>query len=381
VSAAPKILFFVTEDWYFWSHRLPLARAAKAARYQVTVVTRVQEYGDRIRAEGFKLIPLALQRRGSNPWQELRVIAQLVRIYRAERPDIVHHVAIKPVLYGSVAARFAHVRAIVNALAGLGYVFSSSQWKARLLRPFVKLAYHFLLNRANSRTIIQNPEDQRLLTDAVFLGPDKTVLIRGSGVDVDVFAPAPEPQGVPIIVMACRMLWDKGAREFVQAARLLHSARISARFVLVGKSDAENPTGIPISQLVEWQQRGDVEWWGYRSDMHKVLAQAHIVCLPSYREGLPKVLIEAAACGRAIVATDVPGCREIVRHGENGLLVPARDSGALAEALKQLILDPALRQRMGRRGREIAEAEFSIERINRETLALYRELLAQRART
>jgi len=376
VTVAPKILFFVTEDWYFWSHRLPLARAAKAAGYEVTVVTRVQEYGDRIRAEGFKLIPLALRRRGRNPWQELRVIMQLVRIYRMERPDIVHHVAIKPVLYGSVAAWLTHVRATVNALAGLGYVFSSNQRKARLLRPLVKLAYHFLLNRANSRTIIQNPEDRHLLTTAAFLGPEKTVLIRGSGVDVDLFAPTLEPQGAPIIVMACRMLWDKGVREFVQAARLLHETGVAARFVLVGKSDTENPTAVPVSQLVEWQQQGDVEWWGHREEMHRVFALSHIACLPTfYGEGLPKVLIEAAACGRPIVATDVPGCREIVRHGENGLLVPARDAPALAEALKQLILDPVMRERMGRRGREIVEAEFSVAKIVHETLAVYRSLL------
>ena len=341
------------------------------------MVTRVNEYGSRIRAEGFKLIPLTLRRRGRNPWQEFRVIAQLVRIYRTERPDIVHHVAIKPVLYGSVAASLTHVRATVNALAGLGYVFSSSQRKARMLRPLVKLAYHFLLNRANSRTIIQNPEDRHLLTTAAFLSPEKTVLIRGSGVDVSFFAPAPEPHDIPVIVMACRMLWDKGAREFVQAARLVHEAGISARFVLVGKSDTENPMAVPVSQLAEWQQQGDVEWWGHREDMHRVFALSHIACLPTfYGEGLPKVLIEAAACGRPIVATDVPGCREIVRHGENGLLVPARDPGALAEALKQLILDPALRQRMGRRGREIAEAEFSEARVAHETLAVYRSLLA-----
>lgn len=371
-----KILFFITEDWYFWSHRLPLARAAKAAGYEVTVVTRVQEYGDQIRAEGFKLIPIALRRRGRNPWQELRVMAQLVHIYRTERPDIVHHVAIKPVLYGSVAAGLTHVRATVNALAGLGYVFSSSQRKARMLRPLVKLAYHFLLNRANSCTIIQNPEDRHLLTNAAFLGSEKTVLIRGSGVDVDLFRPAPEPQDVPIIVMACRMLWDKGAREFVQAARLLRAAGISARFVLVGQSDTDNPTAVPVSQLVEWQQQGDVEWWGQREDMHRVFAMSHIACLPTfYGEGLPKVLIEAAACGRPVVATDIPGCREIVRHGENGLLVPVRDLRALADALKKLILDPSLRQRMGKRGREIVEAEFSVEKIVDETLAVYRSLL------
>lgn len=373
----PRILFFVTEDWVFRSHRLPLARAARVAGYEVAVVTRVQEYGDRIRAEGFELIPLALRRRGRNPWQELRVIAQLVRIYRTQRPDIVHHVAIKPVLYGSVAAWLTRVRATVNALAGLGYVFSSRQWGARMLRPLVKVAYHFLLNRPNTRTIIQNPEDRSLLIESAFLDPGKVVLIRGSGVAMDLFTPRAELPGVPIVVMAGRMLWDKGVAEFVQAAGQLREAGIAVRLVLVGKSDTENPTAVPQSQLVEWQRRGDVEWWGYREDMHEVLAQSHIVCLPTfYGEGVPRILIEAAACGRPVVATDVPGCREIVRHGENGLLVTARDAHALARALKQLLLDPSLRKRMGKRGREIAEAEFSVERVNDDTLAVYRSLLS-----
>jgi glycosyltransferase involved in cell wall biosynthesis len=372
-----KILFFVTEDWYFWSHRLLLARAAHAAGYDVVVVTRVREHGDRIRAEGFKLIPVELRRRGANPWQELKLIARIAQIYRAERPDIVHHVAVKPVLYGAFAAWLTRVPATVNALAGLGYVFSSRRLKAQMLRPVFKLAYHFVLNRGNSRTILQNSEDQRLLVDAAFLSPGKAALIRGSGVDMTQFVPVPESDDVPIVVMASRMLWDKGVAEFVQAAQLLHGSGISARFVLVGTTDDENPTAVPISRLLEWQSGGDVEWWGYREDMHAVLASSHVVCLPTfYGEGLPKVLIEAAACGRPIVTTNIPGCRDIVRNGENGLLIPPRNATALAEALKHLLLDSSLRKRMGRRGREIAESEFSVERVNEQTLALYRALLA-----
>jgi len=374
--AAPRLLYFVTEDWYFCSHRLGLARAAKHAGFDVTVVTRVQQHGDKIAAEGFRLIPINLLRRGRNPWREFKTILELVRIYRAERPDILHHVALKPVLYGSLAALLARVRAVVNALAGLGYVFTSSHWKARTLRPFILFAYRLLLNRANTRVIVQNPDDLHLLTKGGVLNQARAVLIRGSGVDLRVFYPVPEPSGIPVIIFASRMLRDKGVGEFVEAARFLRDSGVNCRFVLVGDGDAENPASVPAAELAEWQHSGIVEWWGRRDDMHNVLSQAHVVCLPSYREGLPKVLIEAAACGRSIVTTDVPGCREIVRHGENGLLVPVGDAMALSEALRKLIEDAPLRQKMGKRGREIAEADFSVAKIAQETLAVYRSLLA-----
>lgn len=371
-----KILFFVTEDWYFCSHRFELAVAALHDGYQVTVVTRVQNHGDKIKGAGFGLIPIQLQRHGHNPWRDLVLIRQLWRIYRAELPDIVHHVAIKPVLYGSLVARMARIPAVVNALTGLGYVFTSRQLKARLLRPFVGLAYRLLLNRECSKVILQNPDDVRMLTQRRILDPKRIVLIRGSGVDTKKFTPTPEPTGMPVILFPSRMLWDKGVREFVDGAVQLKNEGVQARFVIVGDSDPGNPAAVPYEQLKDWQRSGAVEWWGGRNDMPEVFSSANIVCLPSYREGLPKVLIEAAACGRAIVATDVPGCREIVRHGDNGLLAPARDARALAAALRQLILDPSLRRRMGERGREIVVAEFSVERIAQETLALYLSLLA-----
>jgi len=371
-----KLLFFVTEDWYFCSHRFELAAAALKDGYQVTVVTRVRNHGEKIKEAGFKLIPIELQRHGHNPWRDLVLIRQLLDIYRAERPDIAHHVAIKPVLYGSLAAYVAKVPAVVNALTGLGYVFTSRQLKARMLRPFVGLAYRLFLNRERSKAILQNPDDVRMLVQRRILEQRRTVLIRGSGVDVKKFMLMPEPTGTPVILLASRMLWDKGVREFVASAVQLKNEGMQARFVLVGDSDPGNPAAVPVEQLNAWQQSGAVEWWGSRDDMPEVFARANVVCLPSYREGLPKVLIEAAACGRAIVATDVPGCREIVRQGENGLLVPARDTRALSEALRQLILDAPARQRMGQRGREIAVAEFSAERVVHETLALYRSLLA-----
>ena len=376
MNTPPKILFFVTEDWYFCSHRLELARAARAAGFAVTVVTRVQAHADVIRREGFELVPISLERRGSNPLKELKVIVQLLRIYRTEQPDIVHHVALKPVLYGSVAARLAGVPHMVNALAGLGFVFSSRRLRAKLLRPFVNVAFRLLLNRRNSRVILQNHDDKALLTGTGILASELVVVIRGSGVDLERYAALPEAPGVPVVLLASRMLWDKGVGEFVEAARRLRAGGVAARFVLVGEPDEGNPASVPQGRLLEWQEAGIVEWWGMRDDMPAVFAQAHVVCLPSYREGLPKVLLEAAACGRPLVASDVPGCREIVRHEENGLLVTVRDPAALADALRRLIGDAGMRQRMGQRGRAMVEADFSVQQVIRETLDVYGELLS-----
>ena len=370
----PKLLFLVTEDWYFCSHRLALACAARDAGFDVAVATRVSAHGEPIRSTGLRLIPIGLRRSGRNPWRELGAIGEIAAIYRRERPDIVHHVALKPVLYGSLAAKIAGVPGIVNALAGMGYVFTSQQLSAKLLRPLISLAFRFLLK--GTRVILQNPDDRNTLLATGILKDKQVALIRGSGVDTGVFRYTPQPDTVPpLIVLPARMLWDKGVGEFVAAARILKQQGVEARFVLAGERDPDNPAAIPLEQLQDWHACGAVEWLGKQDDMPALLAQSHIVCLPSYREGLPKALLEAAACGRAIVASDVPGCREAVRHNENGLLVPPRDAVALAQSLRLLIGDAALRRRFGQRGREMAEQEFSGEKVAAETLALYRELL------
>jgi glycosyltransferase involved in cell wall biosynthesis len=371
----PKLLFLVTEDWYFCSHRLPLARAARDAHFDVVVATRVTDHGAQILAEGFKLIPIHLSRRSKNPIREVAFLRELFRIYREERPDIVHHVAVKPVLYGSLVARAARVPATVNALAGMGYLFSSSQMTARLLRPLVVQAYRLALDGDRRRLIVQNPDDAHLLQQLGVVGPrTQPTIIRGSGVDMTAYPAQPEPPGVPLVILPARMLWDKGVVEFVDAARLLKGRGIEARFALVGDADVHNPAAISPEELRDWQEEGVVEWWGFRSDMPAVLASCHIVCLPSYREGLPKALLEAASSGRPIVATDVPGCREIVRNEDNGLLVPLQDAEALANALERLIRDGGLRARMGARGRERVAAEFRVEKVIEDTLGLYREL-------
>nr|WP_256502698.1 glycosyltransferase family 4 protein [Desulfuromonas sp. KJ2020] len=377
MSPAPKILFFITEDWYFCSHRLSLAIAAKDAGYDVAVLTRVQNHEPIITNAGLRLIPSTMVRRSQNPFHEVSFIKQLAGVYQKEKPDILHHVALKPVLYGSIAARLAGCRNVVNAMAGMGFVFTSNTIKARILRPLVSISYRMLLNRPNHRLILQNRDDVALFTDSHLIESGKIALIRGAGVDTTEFSPGPEVAGPPTIVMASRLLWDKGVGEFVKAAKILRREGLEARFVLVGDSDPENPAAISYSQIDEWIAEGDIEWWGYHNDMQSVFLKANIVCLPSYREGLPKVLLEAASCGKPIVATDVPGCREIVRHCKNGLLVPPKKPAALAEALKTLILDSDLCQRMGATGRKIVEKEFSQEIVIEKTLALYREMLAR----
>ena len=374
-NTGKTIAFFVTEDWYFCSHRLPLAKAARDAGYSVTVVTRVASHGDKIKTAGLKLIPISLSRRGKNPIHELWIIWRLIRIYREIRPDIVHHVALKPVLYGSIAARLAGVPSVVNAMAGLGYLYVSRSASARLARPLVRRLMRVLLDNRRTTVILQNPDDVALMIDSGTLRSERVALIRGSGVDPDVFRSVPELQGPQIVMLASRLLWDKGVGEFVEAARILRAEGYDARFVLVGDGDDANPASIDAATLEAWKREGHVDLWGRQNDMPDVLARAHIVCLPSYREGVPKVLIEAASCGRPIVTTDAPGCREIVRHGVNGLLVPIRDAAALADAIRTLLDDPALRARMGQAGREIVKKEFTIEAVVKATLDVYENLL------
>ena len=374
-SDRPKLLFTVNDAGFFLSHRLPIARAAASAGFHVHVATAPGPAVAAIEAEGFAHHPVALSRRGVNPLREVWVPWSLFRLYRSVKPDLVHHVTIKPVLYGGIAARLAGVPAVIAAVSGLGFVFLDRGRGAGVLRNLVRALYRFALRQRNGRVIFQNDDDRAEFIARRLVAQEDCVLIKGSGVDLDLFRPSPEPEGPPVVMLASRMLRDKGVGEFVEAARRLRDAGTEARFVLAGDTDPGNPTAIPRAQVQQWHDEGLVEWWGYREDMAAVLAQAHVVCLPSYREGLPKVLIEAAACGRAIVASDVPGCREIARGGDNALLVPLRDGPALAEAIAQLLSDGELRRRMGARGREIVDAEFSLTGVVEQTLALYRSLL------
>lgn len=371
----PKLLYLITEDWFFCSHFLERAIAAQAAGYEVIVVAREGAHGTVIRNAGLRLIPLDIQRRGLNPLSELRILLAIWRIYRIERPDLLHHIALKPILYGSFSARLTGLRHLINAPVGMGFVFTSNSRLSRLLRPLVLTTMRWLLNPSGSKVVFENNDDLRDFVANGMVQYSDAILIRGAGVNLDLFQPHLEPEGIPVVVLTARMLWDKGVSEFVDAARQLRKEGVNARFLLVGAPDSGNPAAIAVTQLQTWHAEGVIEWLGYRDDMPTVLASSHIVCLPSYREGLPKSLIEALVAGRPVVTTDVPGCREVVIDGKNGLLVPPRDAAALGLALKRLIRDRPLRVRLGINGRERAVREFASSIVIDATLRLYRELL------
>lgn len=377
MSGRPVLLFVVNVDWFFVSHRLPLAVAARDKGLMVKVAAADTGMSEKIRDYGFDFIPLPISRSGTGFWQEIKTVWCLYKVYRKLDPDVIHHVTIKPVLYGSIAARLLGSIPIVNAVSGLGYTFTDSK-RATGLRQLTTALYRLAFSHPKCKVIFQNPDDIAAFQTMHLVKDHQTVLIRGSGVDCSLFRPTSEPSGPPLVVLATRMLWDKGVQEYVDAVRLLRERGISARFALVGSSDEGNPTAVPVHQLQAWHADGIVEWWGHVDDMPRVFAESSVVVLPSYREGLPKVLLEAAASGRAIVATDVPGCREIVRHEENGLLVPAQDPKALADAIERLLMDRDLRHKFGRRGRKIVESEFSVELVVRQTLDVYAELLGDK---
>jgi glycosyltransferase involved in cell wall biosynthesis len=373
-----RILFLASDAWYFWAHRLPIARAVCKHGAEVLVMTVPGDKSVALESEGFRIIPWRVSRGSLNPWREIAGFLQVMGAYRRVRADLVHHVGLKPVVYGGLAARFCGRIPSINAFSGLGHLFASTSLKMRLLRRLVLIMLRHALSIESAKSIFENPDDHSLFVNAGVIPSRRAVVIRSVGVNLREFSPQPEPKGLPVVLLPSRMLWEKGIGDFVKAAENLRARGVSGRFVLVGSPDPANPTSIPETQLSVWTGSGVVEWWGQRDDMPSVFAQSHVVCLPSYREGIPRVLIEAAASGRAIVTTDSPGCREVVRHGENGLLVPPRSPEALAGAMATLLGDASLRAQMGVRGREIAVQEFSEERVVRETLSVYRDLLGVR---
>jgi glycosyltransferase involved in cell wall biosynthesis len=357
---------------FFVTHRLPVALAARDAGVEVHVAAPYEAAAvDVIRRAGLHHHDIPLKRGARRVGGELALIAALWRIVGAVKPDLLHAVTMKPVLYAGLVARVRRVPAVTHAITGLGYLFLIDGLAARIQRAIVKRLYRFALRHPNAVAIFQNPDDLDLFRTNQLVDPAITVMIRGCGVDMNTFAQQPEPEGKPVVVFPARVLGDKGVHEFVAAARQLHDR---ADFILVGRTDPDNPTDVGEDGIRAWEREGIVTWQGFSKDMPAALAQANIICMPSYREGLPRVLIEAAATGRAIVATDVPGCREIVRDGDNGLLVPARDGPATAAAVERLLDDPSLRARFAARGRARAEAEFSVELFIVQSLDAYRRV-------
>ena len=372
------LMFVVNVDWFFLSHRLPIALEAQRQGYQVHIATGLTDKLDDLQRHGLVVHPLAMNRSSAGFGNSLHTMMQLWTVFRIVRPDIVHLVTIKPVLLGGIVARLAGVPAVVAAISGLGFVFVAQGFQATVRRLIVGNLYRLSLVGRNLRVIFQYPDDRASLVRLVQLPNNKLEMIRGSGVDLTQYVHAPLPPGIPVVVLAARLLADKGVREFVQSARLLKQRNVLAKFCLVGTVDPANPASLTAAELTQWAIEGVVELWGHRSDMPKVLAAAQVVVLPSYYgEGLPKVLIEAAACGRAVVTTDHPGCRDAVDSGVTGLLVPVRDAEALANALESLINDSGRCLSMGNAGRSLAERAFDIRQVVAAHMRIYQELIGK----
>ena len=374
---AKKILFVVNAPEFFLSHRLPIALAARKAGYEVYVATADGVAVQRIKNFGFVHHKVAIARSGQNPFTELGSVIGLYRLFRRLRPDLVHLITIKPVLYGGIAARLAGISAVAVAVSGLGTVFVAHAGLARVRRRLVSVLYRLALNQKRLAVIFQNPDDRGGLLSIGALRDDQVRMIRGSGVNLADYPVLPEPEGRPVVVMAARLLRNKGVLEFVEAARLLRSRGVAVVMRLIGSPDPGNPNSVIPSKLDDWSAERIVELPGYRTDIAAQYAAANIVCLPSYYgEGLPKTLVEAAACGRAVVTTDHPGCRDAIDPDVTGILIPVKNSVALADALQALIESPERRAQMGKAGRELAERAFAIEKIVAQHMTIYRELLA-----
>ncbi len=374
-----KLVIVVSVDWFFLSHRLPLAEEAIKKGYEVVVVA-VEEgrKGDYIRSLGMEFYPLPTTRSGMNPFRELRVLLYLMWVYLRERPDIVHHVAVKPVTYGSIAAKLMGVKRIVNALSGMGFLFINAN-KNKLIHRFLRFCFKFGFSNPNIHFILQNEDDFQMVNELGILKPKQLYMIKGSGVNLSKFPFTKEPETEKIrVLVPARMLWDKGVGEFVRAAEQLYPKyKNQVEFVLCGGFDDGYKLRIEQEELQMWHDQGKVNWIGYQDNMPEVLAQAHIIVLPSYREGLPKSLIEACSIGRPIITTDVPGCRAVVDDGVNGFLVPCRNRQLLAEAIEKLIVDKALRLKMGAAARKKAEHLFSLKQVVDQTFFIYEEQYPQ----
>jgi len=370
-----KLFIVVSEDWSFLLHRISLALSAIEAGYDVTLLTKVSKFEEKIKEKGINVININFSRSSKSPLADLFNVIKLICIFKKEKPDVIHNVAVKTILIGSIAALFNKKTVVVNAFTGLGYVFSSNQFQARLIRLFIKPVFKLVMRRRNYWTIFQNLDDMNLFNQQGLIVSKRSALIRGSGVDTNEYLQTIDKNTTPVVMLVSRMLWSKGIGEFVEAARRAYEQNMEAKFVLVGDIDPDNPMSIPISTLNKWTSEGYVTWQGHSDNMPETLSSASIVCLPSYREGLPKSLLEAAALGRPLIATDVPGCREIVKNGENGILVKLKDVDSLYNAIKMLTENDEMRRAMGQKSRLLVETELSAEIINAQTIKLYKTAL------
>lgn len=368
-----KILFVVNVDWFFISHRLPIAIAASDAGYDVHIACQVTSKKAELESHGFTIHELQLDRSGTSLFKEVRTLFSIYHLIKELNPQLIHMVTIKPVLYAGIASRFTKAVRVAS-ISGLGFVFIAEGTKAKILRFFISFLYKLALKRDRTNVIFQNETDKNMFLSQGIINTSATSLIRGSGVNLDNYSVCEEPDGAPVVVLLARLLVDKGVLEFVDAARQLKSKGVNCRMVLVGDTD-ENPKSVTKQQINSWVADGLIEYWGYTDNVNETYGNCHIAVLPSYREGLPKSLIEAAACGRPVITTDVPGCRDAIKPNETGLLVPVKSSAKLADAIALLCSDADLRLRLGLAGRKLAEQEFDVRSVVATHLNLYHDLL------
>ena len=374
ISSLMKVLFFANTEWYLFNFRLGLARYLRDKGVEVVMMSPPGEYGPQIEAAGFRWFPLPMDRRSLNLVTELKLLKRILEIYKAERPDVVHNFTIKCVVYGSLAAQLAGIKERINAVTGLGHVFINDSVKTRVLRPFVKSLLRLALFGSHSRLILQNPDDVQLFTQLGLIGAERIHLIKSSGVNTDLFMPIQRKRGQRFrILLASRLLWEKGIREYVGAARQMRGRAEELEFLLAGSSDPGNPSAVPEEDIAQWSKEGLLKVLGYVEDMDALMRTADLVVLPSYREGVPRGLIEAAAMGLPIVTTDAPGCREIVDNGVNGFLVPVKDEQTLAGKIEYLLDNPEVCLHFGAAGRQKVLEEFDEEIVFQKTYAVYQE--------
>jgi glycosyltransferase involved in cell wall biosynthesis len=369
-----RVCLVANTDWYLYNFRRDLAQFLRARGLEVVLISSPGPYVEKLQALGFRWLPWQVGRQTMNPLTEAAALMRLMRLYKAERPALVHHHTIKPALYGTLAARWSGVPAIINSITGRGYLFLGQDTKVRSLRTLIKKLYRHAFDTKRIRAIFENATDYQYFIDNGLITRDRARMIESVGVEPARFFHQAEPGGAPVILMAARMLWDKGAGVLVDAARLLHE-RTKVRVALAGAPDPGNPASIPAETLQKWHDDGIIEWWGFQDDMNAAYAKSHIVTLPTnYAEGLPTSLIEAAACGRPIVATTIPGCKDFITEGYNGFLVPPNDPVALADALERLATNPDLRKQVGMAARTRVMEKYTTGFVNSATLQVYREL-------
>ncbi|MBO6960224.1 MAG: glycosyltransferase family 4 protein [Prochlorococcus marinus CUG1438] len=374
-----KLLFNITEDWFFCSHFVDRALAAKRAGYSIFVISKMNNHKSYIENLGIKFLSVPFNRKSVNPIYEFYIFLRIIYFYLKIKPDIVHHIAAKPIIYGSIAAKICKIKSVINAPVGMGFVFSSDSFKAKMLKPLVKfflkqfLDSHYGPKRRN-KVIFENRDDLNYFIEIGALKPSNAIVIRGAGVKLQVISGKRNSKQIPIVALVARMLKDKGIYEFVEAARKLKNEKLNAKFLLVGDIDPLNPTSLDRKTLSAWQSENVIDWLGWVDDVGSILRETDILCLPSYREGLPKALIEGASYGIPLITTDAVGCREVVEDGVNGFLVPIKDVEELKNKISILINNKDLREKMGKESYKIASSKFASKKINAQTLKVYDEL-------